>query len=622
MDFTTNIGDLVIIPHHQTSDRNIPLIEYTMFFLTRVQLLIFTCVLSAYLTSTSLGIEISVADYGAAPDDGKDDTLAIQDAIDACRQAQNARLVFSRGTYDFFPTAAKEAYFFISNNDEGLKHIAFLLSGFNGLTIDGGGSEFLFHGYVNPFIIDQCQNIVLENFSIDFKRPFHSEGVIIAYDDDGIEVEIREGFPFKVHRGTLLFTDARDPTVPLTSVTKELVYGSSHILEYDTKKRETAFMVRDYYFSAVNGYPAKKLGGRRVRIRVPGLEGTPGNTLVFGPNHRQCPAITISDSNTILCREVTINHAGGMGVIAQRSRDVTVDHCRVTPSGKRMISVTADATHFVNCTGSIVLSDNLFENQKDDATNIHGIYAQVIEQLASDELVVRLMHRQQHGFDFLASGKQIDFVRAKSMTTYATEQVARVSRMNSELTRIWIKGGVPEHLRIGDTIAEVREYPEVVIRNNTIRNNRARGMLLNCRGPVLVENNYFHTPGAAILFEGDAFHWFEQGGVRDCKIQGNTFDNCLFGVWGKAIIDVKAGIREEKETSRYNKNITITENRFRVFGRTPLLNAYCVDGLVWRDNVVELTDKYPAPKKNGPLFLVEHCDNVVIDEREPLAEKR
>ena len=36
------------------------------------------------------------------------------------------------------------------------------------------------------------------------------------------------------------------------------------------------------------------------------------------------------------------------------------------------------------------------------------------------------------------------------------------------------------------------------------------GVLLGSRGKIVIENNTFHTPGAAILLEGDARFWFEQ----------------------------------------------------------------------------------------------------------------
>jgi hypothetical protein len=556
----------------------------------------------ALFTAAALRVSattINVADFGAVANDGKDDARAVRTALQACREQGAATLVFPKGQYDFFPTFMEERYCFISNNDEGLKRIAFPMYGMKNLTIDGQESAFMFHGFINPFIVDGSKNITFRNFSIDFSRPFHSEGIILGFDDEGMDIEISEGYPFNVFKGTLLFNDGQKEKGKLTTVSKGNIYGSGHMLEYDTVKRETAYMARDFFFKPVNGFPATPLGGRKVRINVAGLTGTTGNTMVFGPNHRNYPGFAVSDCADIVFHNITLHHSGGMGILGQRTHNVTVDQCKVTPSNGRMISTTADATHFVNCTGKIALTDNLFENQKDDATNIHGIYVQVVEKTGDDSVIVQLKHRQQHGFDFLKPGTEVELVRGKSMITYATATVKSVERINKECSDISFTAPLPADLIIGDALAEIRDYPEVLISGNTIRNNRARGMLLNCRGKTVVENNYFHTPGAAILFEGDSFFWFEQGGVRDCVIRNNIFENCVFGVWGKAVIDVKAGIREDKETSRYNKNIRVENNTFHMYDNGTLLNAYCVDGLIWRNNTVN---------------VVNFCDNVNIDE--------
>lgn len=574
----------------------------------------FLILILLFLACTGHARIINVSDFGAIPNDGIDDVRAIQRALEACRADGPKKLVFEKGQYDFYPTFAMERYCFISNNDEGLKRIAFDLANISDLTIDGQGAELMFHGGVNPFVLQDSTNIELRDFSVDFSRSFHSEAIILGHDADGMDVEIREGFPFKVNRGTLLFTEKDEIEGQLTTVSKGNEYGSSHMLEYDTEKRETAYMAQDFYFSGINGYPAESLGGRKVRIRVPGLKGIPGNTICFGPNHRRYPGFVLSDSREIRFQNVTIHHAGGMGILGQRSHNITVDNCKVTPSNGRMISTTADATHFVNCTGKITLSNNLFENQKDDATNIHGIYAQVIERVDDNKVIIQLKHIQQHGFDFVEPGMELEFVRGKSMITYATATVKGVRRINKECTEITFRKSLPDNLEIGDAVAEIRDYPEILIAGNIIRNNRARGMLLNCRGKTVVENNYFHSPGAAILFEGDSFFWFEQGGVRDCVIRNNVFDNCLFGVWGNAVIDVKAGIREDRENSRYNRNVRIENNTFRIYDDMTLLNAYCVDGLTWENNSVEKTTAYPKLADQRERFVVNYCDNVSIDD--------
>lgn len=565
-----------------------------------------------FLSISLIAETVCVKDFGALPNDGLDDAPAIRKALEHCRTLKESELVFEPGQYDFSPALCEEKYFYISNNDEGLKRIAFNIHKFKNFSINGKGAQFMFHGFVNPFIISESENVLFKNFSIDFSRPFHSEGTILANHPDGLDVEFKKEFPYNIHRGILLFTDHQKTQDKLTSVSKGGTYGSSHILEFDSEKKETAYMVYDYYFKEINGFPAKKLGKNKVRILVPGLKGKVGNTMVFGPNHRKYPGFVISDSKGTRFDKVTIHHAGGMGIIGQRSHNILVKDCKVTPSGERMLSTTADATHFVNCTGYITLENNLFENQKDDATNIHGIYVQVKEITGKNELIYQIKHRQQYGFDFMKAGMKIEFVRGKSMETYEVNKVKSVERINKEFTKVTFEKDFSSKVQAMDALAEVRDYPEILIKDNIIRRNRARGMLLNCRGKTLVEGNYFHSPGAAILFEGDSCFWFEQGGVSDCVIRNNVFDNCMYGVWGKAVIDVKAGIREDRETSRYNKNILVENNTFKVYDEGTLLNAYCVDGIIWRKNKVEKTNAYPQRKKKFERYITDYCDRVSI----------
>ena len=59
-------------------------------------------------------------------------------------------LNFSEGTYHFYPDMGYDEYCFISNNDEGLKRVIFLLKDLRDIEIDGHGSTFIFHGFTNP----------------------------------------------------------------------------------------------------------------------------------------------------------------------------------------------------------------------------------------------------------------------------------------------------------------------------------------------------------------------------------------------------------------------------------------------------------------------------------------
>ena len=559
---------------------------------------------------------VDAASFGVHAGDGSDSTPGVRTALERCRREKIHKLVFAPGRYDFWPEGADERYLFASNNDEGLKRIAFSLVGFEGIEIDGQGASFVLHGFLAPFLVERSHGVTIENLSIDYARTFHSEAKVLGGDETGLEVEIPEAFPFELRNGILVFTDGKKDHGPQTTVTNgELTYPYGNLLEFDSKRRETAFMVRDYWVPG--GLTATSTGPRRVHLSMPKLTATPGNTLVFGAANRSVPGFTISDSSSVKLQAVSIFHCGGMGVIAQRSRDIELVGVRVTPTPNsgRIVSVTADATHFVNCVGRIEMRDCLFENQKDDATNIHGIYARVARRIGPAEVELQLVHPQQFGFDFIEPGVRLELVHGSSMMKFGEASVKSFERLNKEFTRVLLNAPLPESLQIGDVVARAdANTADVLIHGCTIRNNRARGILLGSRGKILVENNLFHTPGAAILMEGDARFWFEQAGVRELTIRKNRFENCNFGCWGRACIEVGAGIaKESRAESRYNHNVTVEDNDFLVFKPGGILLAYSVDGLVFRHNRITSTKGYPSVKADGAPFDIANCDRVAIE---------
>jgi hypothetical protein len=260
--------------------------------------------------------------------------------------------------------------------------------------------------------------------------------------------------------------------------------------------------------------------------------------------------------------------------------------------------------------------DCLFEQQKDDATNVHGLYAKITRILSPNRFEVTLIHPQQAGVDFIKAGTRLELNDGPSLREEGFATVRSVRRLNKERTIVEIEGPLPETVTVGDSVADAEaNTAKVLIRNCVMRGNRARGILLGSRGSIVVEGNTFHTPGAAILFEGDSRFWFEQAGVRDVLIRDNTFDNCNYGVWGTGCIQVGSGIADEyKSVSRYNRNIRIENNLFRHFSKLPLLSMYSVDGLTFTGNRLERTTDYPAPEAGEwKMFHITDSDNVKVE---------
>ena len=532
---------------------------------------------------------------------------AIRAALRECVRTGAKTLVLPADTLRIKPSQAFEEYQFISNNDPSMKRIAFQLQDVKDLTIEGNGAVLLFSGHISPFNLERCSHITITNLTIDFTRPFVSEGRITATGKGFFEVEFPEHYHVDLLQGSLRF---REPD--------REIYPFSSLLEFDPIRKEVAYHVHDYWIWS-DTYPAEEIGPRRYRLyREDFGDATVGNVLVFGATSRDNPAFTLLDCDGVTLTDIRLFNCCGMGVIAQSSRDIELLRMDVepTPGSDRIISLSADATHFVNCKGFIRMIDCVFRNQKDDATNVHGWYMSVDKVLSQNRLLLRWRNSGQYGVRFIKPGMTLELVDSGTMEAYAHPKVRSVSYMNSEYAEVTLEGDLPEGVKEKDVVAEDDAYPDVLIQGCYIGNNRARGLLIGSRGKVIIERNTFHTPGAAILFEGDGRYWYEQSGVRDVMIRDNVFDNCLYGssTWGNAVISVGSGI-PDKEHSRYHKNILVENNVFRGFDHR-IVNLYCVDGFTFRENKIEFSDAdYPAYGRPEDRFIFKNCDNVNIEEQ-------
>jgi polygalacturonase len=173
-------------------------------------------------------------------------------------------------------------------------------------------------------------------------------------------------------------------------------------------------------------------------------------------------------------------------------------------------------------------------------------------------------------------------------------------------------GKVPVH----SAMENAGRMCDLTIRGCKMGLNRARGVLVSTPGKVLIENNVFDNPGAAILIEGsDASFWFESGRVKDVTIKNNLFNNCLIAPWGAAVVAATAWMSREKGFTEYfHRNIKIINNRFVTF-HNKILAAGMVSGIVISDNIIEKSTEYPAPESfgiDGALTFTD-CENITVE---------
>ena len=554
---------------------------------------------------SSAGSTIYLKDY-MDESSSMDAMPAIRAALDDCVRLKAAKLVLPGDTVRVKPAKAFEEYQYISNNDPSMKRIAFQLQDMENFSIEGNGTVLLFSGHISPFNLERCKNVSIKDLTIDFTRAFVSEGVVTAAGKGFLELQFPDYYETTFREGNLVFRDSDKETYPYSS-----------LLEFDPVRKEVAYHVHDYWIWTESSQ-ATQVGPNKFRFyRDDYGDATVGNVMALGASTRNNPAFTLQDCEGFNLTDVKLHNCCGMGVIAQSSKDIELLRVDVepTPGSDRVISISADATHFVNCKGYIRMIDCVFRGQKDDATNVHGWYMAVEKILAPDRLLLRWKNSGQFGVRFIKPGMALEIVDSQTMETRIRKVVKSVKYLNAEYAEVSFTEQLPSEVKEGDVVAEDGEYPDVLISGCYIGNNRARGLLIGSRGKVVIEKNTFHTPGSAILFEGDGRYWYEQSGVRDVTIRDNVFDNCMYGSpsWGSAVIAVGSGI-PDKEHSRYHKNILVENNTFRGFDHR-IVNLYCVDGFTFRGNKIEFTDaEYPAFGSPENRFVFKNCDNIKVEE--------
>lgn len=123
-----------------------------------------------------------------------DNTLAMAEALRKCGDGDilhlgGGEIVFER---DF----AEPMNYYLPRYSDKTKYYAIYAKNKKNITIDGDGAKLLFKGDISAFGFDNCDGLVLKNFSIDNKYMIYAQAKITAANEDYFEVEFdEENFP-------------------------------------------------------------------------------------------------------------------------------------------------------------------------------------------------------------------------------------------------------------------------------------------------------------------------------------------------------------------------------------------------------------------------------------------
>ena len=572
-----------------------------------------------FLAGIQAKTSINLKDYKI---DARDATPAFQRAIADAKKENASEIVIPKGTYHFYPDQAFEKYCAVSNNSNGLKRILFPLIGFENIEINGNGSLFIFHGNMIPFQIENSKNLKIKNINIDWNRAFHSEGRVVATDavNKTFDIAIQPEFGYEIQGNELIW------------VGEGWKQNIEKNLFFDPATKSTVYNVGIYKLDPWNPLLSTKYSAKEIKKGLVRITDTIATLPKVGwiwvskggkiPD-RQSPAMHFYQTFNIQLENINIYHAGAMGIIAERSGDISLENVNVLlpPDGKRIVSTTADATHFVNCKGTISLSDCTFENMLDDATNVHGFYVTVSRLISPRTIGFNLKHMEQWGSEFAQPGDSLRFVNRQNLTPSKSYLVESVKYVNEQYSEVTFTEALDAAVDVNMSIENTSWQPKLSMKNCTVRQNRARSLLISTGGDVLIENNRFSSMMAGISIGGDANFWFESGPVRNVVIRNNTFTNCCTSGQNQACITIDPNILDQKnKTDYFESNIMIEGNKFNTFDRA-ILSAHSVDNLVFKNNVIEQTHDFTPLYPTRATIEASFCRGVVVSGNSYVGDK-
>ncbi|WP_246147109.1 right-handed parallel beta-helix repeat-containing protein [Seonamhaeicola marinus] len=563
----------------------------------------------------------------------EDATPAVVSRILKAKDHPISEIKFEKGTYHFYPDKGKESYEYISNHCDLMVKTPFPIEDLKNITIDGQGSTFIFHGVMIPFLIERSTNITVKNITIDWSEPFHSEGLIVANDEKEktFDMKISKEYPYEIRNGQLHFVKAYyehgvGQTILYDPERSAIAYNTDAYTSISTRRKASVRNNVDaisYKYINDKRAPEYKYLGNEGKLTVEQLK--PGVVRVHGHNkkmppigtiltmkgdqgfNRIAPAFRVTHTNGFNGTNVNIHHAGGMGIIAENSSDLILDNFNITPSNGRMVSTTADATHFVGCRGKVVLKNSTFNNQLDDATNVHGTYQKIVDILDDNKLGIRMMHHQQQGFEIGSKNDKIGLVRLEdSFFPYAEVSIKNIEYLNSRYQIITFNESLPKTLKVGDLLENLDAYPDLLVKNCKIGSNRARGLLISNPVKTVIEDNVFNTEMEAILIPVESGHWFESGNAANVTIRNNVFQDCQHGGKNRGVI--RFATDDDNEFIAF-KNVDIVNNTFNQFDNL-ILQITNTDGLSFTGNTITNSGTFPMLHAKNPAIKVRSSKNL------------
>lgn len=554
---------------------------------------------------------IRLSDHGILPD--SDITSALYSLMEGHKE--DTEFIFENADYYFSPDDALRLDYRLSNTEVTPRRVlAILMKEMKNCILRGNGARLWPSGQMQVFTLDHCENVKLENFTVNWKKPLVAEGVVIAKNELAVDVFVdHKRFPHRFEDGNLQFDTGADEWYPF----------NRHVIVFEPNSLRARRGVADVSFVEILA-----LGNSIYRMTLKrDADICVGDLLNMRHNERIHAGVFSEKCSDVVVENVTFYSCGGLGCLSQFCHNMTyrgVHFLADKRLGRKVSGGRDDGMHITCNSGTVTITECSFHALMDDPINVHGCCVTSNEVINERTLRCKYRHPQACGFLYWAEkGDEVGFISRDSMEAIGRAKVESYVLEDQMTFLLTFDRALPKEI-LDRTVADLLALDNLthtaafVCTNNRFGSCRARGVLISTPKSVKITGNYFESSGSAILVAGDSNYWFESGECHDVEISRNVFtDACLGSKYQfcEGVISVSPVIPSPDVDKPYHKNVRITENVFDTVG-VPVLFAFSCAELAFCNNRIFKSPSSPKVSEEKAQLKLSFCNGVSVSENQ------
>ncbi len=470
------------------------------------------------------------------PNGTGDDTAALTNTLSVVHSGDTVK--FLAGTYDFYSSSTP---------------VGFSLSGKDNIVIKGtttgGGTTLQFHNF-NPNVapgspgsypfqifsfngIKGANGITVRDLNIVMVREPYSSGTVSGRAPAGqhwIDLTMEQNYS-DLSNGFLI--DRMDNFDPINRRLKASIFAGA---SYDPVHPQ---------------YNIENRGTNPLKFRIWATSYSPAGFVYFLDHvplndgvilmHAKygCHFMLMVDCEHVLVQNVNLRDMSGMGLVAYRTSDITIDNFDFVPKSDRLLSATADGIHLQDCTGTLIVQNCNMSRMGDDGLNVHSKYLQVssIPGGGSGTVGLQQLAFTTYWLPDWKPGDNIDFY-APNLAKRDSSQAPVLTAFTASPLQATFASGIPPLLAVGDLVADSSRAPSsILVDHCDIEDNIARGLTLHGSNITVNACTFRRNTGAAIALESEVNYFAEASPCQNATIQNCTIDdvNRYTSIWIGAV---------------------------------------------------------------------------------------